>query len=127
MRFRVVRSYREDLCGLIQELFPRAEPVFGEGHTYFVAEHEGEAVGFAHLMEKNGKLILQGIGVKGEMRHRGLGGELLDCAVRQAESEGKHLYLKVKPDNPAVKLYASRGFTIKKIKGAYILEKKLLT
>ncbi len=125
MRFKVVRSYREDLCGLIRGLFPRAEPVFGEGHTYFVAEHEGEAVGFAHLLEKGGKLILQGIGVKEGMRQRGIGGELLDCTVRHAESEGKHLYLKVKPGNPAVKLYASRGFTIKKIKGAYILEKKL--
>ena len=126
IRIGRVSHYREDLCKLVKELFPKANPVFSDEDVYFVAEGP-ELVGFAHLVVKEKKAVLQGIGVCSEWRGKGIGGRLLDKAVAYSEKKGLPIFLRVKPDNTAINLYASRGFIIKKIKGAYILERKLHT
>lgn len=120
-------EFSEGLASLIRELFPKAEPLFTENDVYFVAEEEGEAIGFAHLILKEGRTLLQGIGVKPEWRNRGIGGRLLDAAARFAERKGMDIFLKVKPTNPALNLYHKKGFMVKKIKDVYILEKKRMT
>jgi ribosomal protein S18 acetylase RimI-like enzyme len=122
MRIRKA-GFSEELASLVRGLFPKAEPLFTEKDLYFVAEERG-IVGFVHLIDSEKGLLLQGIGVLPEWRGKGIGGELLDASVKVAEREGKDIFLKVKPDNPALNLYHKKGFTLKKMKGVYILEKK---
>jgi ribosomal protein S18 acetylase RimI-like enzyme len=117
---------RKRILMLLEEIFPDADPEFSKADIYFVAKVGGRDVGFAHLAPKGGKLLLQGIGVKEGFRGGGIGGRLLDAAVNLAERAGKEMLLKVKPENTvALNLYAKRGFVIKRVRGVYILQRKL--
>lgn len=116
-------GFSEELASLVRRIFPKAEPIFTEKDLYFVAE-EKKIVGFIHIIDTGRGLLLQGIGVLPEWREKGIGGELLDAAVKFSELEGKDIFLKVKPDNPALNLYHKKGFTLKKIRDTYVLEKK---
>lgn len=122
----VVRKagFSEELASLVRMLFPGSEPLFRENDLYLIAEELGRTIGFVHLINMEGRIVLQGIGVRPEWRERGIGGELLDAAIRFAEKRGLDVVLKVKPDNPALRLYYKKGFTLKKIKDVYILERK---
>ncbi|MEW5996685.1 MAG: GNAT family N-acetyltransferase [Candidatus Micrarchaeota archaeon] len=117
-------GFSEELASLIRKLFPKAEPLFTDKDVYFVAEEGGTIVGFVHLILKEKKILLQGIGVKPEWRERGAGGRLLDAAVRFCDRKGMDIFLKVKPANAALNLYNKKGFTLKKSGDVYILERK---
>lgn len=125
-RLRIARCTEEKrLFGLIRGLFPSASPEFGEGNVYFLATLGGEDAGFLHLILHEKGVLLRGIGVKGKYRKAGIGGSLMDTAIGFAEGRGRDIMLKVKPENTdALNLYAKKGFTIKKLRGAYILERK---
>jgi ribosomal protein S18 acetylase RimI-like enzyme len=117
-------GFSEGLASLIRGLFPKSEPLFTERDVYFVAEEGGAIVGFVHLILGEGRILLQGIGVLPEWRGHGVGGRLLDAAVRFCDRRGADIFLKVKPANPALNLYHKKGFTLKKIKDVYILERR---
>lgn len=123
MRIRKI-SFSEELASLVRRLFPASEPLFRKNDSYFIAEEGGRIIGFSHLVEADGRILLQGIGVLSEWRERGIGGRLLDAALRFADKKGMDVFLKVKPDNPALGLYYKKGFTLKKIKDVYVLERK---
>ncbi|MFA5412158.1 MAG: GNAT family N-acetyltransferase [Candidatus Micrarchaeia archaeon] len=117
-------GFSEGLASLIRKLFPKSEPLFTDKDVYFVAEEGGRTIGFVHLIIGDDKILLQGIGVLPEWREHGLGGRLLDAAVRFCDRKGADIFLKVKPANPALNLYHKKGFTLKKIKDVYILERR---
>ena len=113
------------VLALIKEIFPDAVPPISKTHLYFVAVLGKEDVGFLHIIPREGKLLLQGIGVKESHRKEGIGSRLMDVAVSLAEKEGKEMLLKVKPGNyVALALYAKKGFVIKKLRNSYILQRK---
>jgi ribosomal protein S18 acetylase RimI-like enzyme len=116
------------LLPLINEIFPSATPGFGEKDVYFIATLEGEDAGFLHLVLRDKGVLLQGIGVREKFRKSGIGGELMDAALEFSDERGTDILLKVKPSNTdALNLYAKKGFTIKKLRDVYILEKKRFT
>lgn len=117
-------GFSEELASLIRGLFPKSELLFTERDAYFVAEEGDVIVGFVHLILGEGRILLQGIGVLPEWREHGVGGRLLDAAVRFCNRKGMDIFLKVKPANPALNLYHKKGFTLKKIKDVYILERR---
>ncbi|HNT61136.1 MAG TPA: GNAT family N-acetyltransferase [Candidatus Bilamarchaeaceae archaeon] len=123
MRIRKA-GFSEELASLVRRLFPGSEPLFRDKDSYFIAEEDGRIVGFSHLIEAEGRMLLQGIGVLQEWRERGIGGRLLDASIRFADRKGMDVFLKVRPDNPALGLYYKKGFTLKKIKDVYVLERK---
>jgi N-acetylglutamate synthase-like GNAT family acetyltransferase len=117
-------EFSEGLASLIRRLFPKSEPLFTEKDVYFVAEEKGDVIGFVHLILKENAILLQGLGVEPEWREHGVGGRLLDSAVRFCDRKRMDILLKVKPTNPALNLYHKKGFTLKKIQDVYILERK---
>jgi ribosomal protein S18 acetylase RimI-like enzyme len=118
----------ERLLRMILEIFPSANPEFGEGNVYFMATFHGEDAGFLHLILDERAILLQGIGVRRKFRGRGIGDALMDKALEFAEDAEGGMLLKVKPENTAaLNLYAKKGFTIKKVRDVYILEKKQFT
>ena len=119
---------RKRIQKLIDEIFPDADPDFYASDVYFVAVVGKEDVGFVHLTPKDGRILLQGIGVREEFRGSGIGNKLVDTAVNLAEKTGKEIFLKVKPGNAvALNLYAKKGFAIKRVRDVYILQRKLNT
>lgn len=77
-----------------------------------VAEAEGAVVGYALMRGAAGQGELLNIAVATEYRQLGVGGALLDAALRQAARDGIHdLTLEVRRSNAAaIALYARRGF-----------------
>lgn len=116
------------LLPLINGIFPSAAPGFGENDVYFIATLDGKDAGFLHLILHEKGVLLQGIGVVGEFRKSGIGGKLMDAALEFAQKKEADIMLKVKPSNTdALNLYAKKGFTIKKLRDVYILEKRRFT
>ena len=113
---------------IISELFPTATPSFTEKDVYFLASKGQEVVGFAHLVLLEDRVLFQGLGVKEKYRKKGVGGRLIDTVVNFSEKLCRNVYLKVKPTNAeALNLYAKKGFTIKKLRNSYILQRNLCT
>lgn len=85
------------------------------GGFVVMARENGELVG-ALIMNKTGmsgyipENILVYIAVDAEQRGKGIGGKLMDMAVKMANGA---IALHVEPDNPAKKLYERIGFTNK--------------
>ena len=119
-------EFSEGLASLVRRIFPEAEPLFTDKDVYFVAEEKGAIVGFAHPVLAGAGVRWQGWGVEREGRGRGVGGRLLDAAVRFCDRKGMDIFLKVKPTNPALNLYHKKGFTLKKIRDVYVLERRRL-
>jgi GNAT superfamily N-acetyltransferase len=66
------------------------------------------------------------IAVLPEYRNEGLGTELLDILIKDAEGKYPALSLSVSVDNPAVRLYQRFGFEIVDQQGASVTMKKVL-
>ena len=85
------------------------------GGFVVMAREEGKLLG-ALIMNKTGmsgyipENILVYIAVDAEQRGKGIGGKLMDMAVKMANGA---IALHVEPDNPAKKLYERIGFTNK--------------
>jgi len=130
MRNIFIRKSKNEkrIFSIVSEIFPTASPSFSENDLYFLASKGQEVVGFAHLIILEDKLLFQGLGVKEEYRKNGIGGRLVDTVVNFSEKLCKDIYLKVKPTNvEALDLYAKKGFTIKKLRNSYILQRNLCT
>ncbi len=111
---RVNEKELDGVKKLISSIFPGAIIHIHDGDILLLAEHEGKAVGFAHLVDSNDKLLLKGLGVIPEMRNRGVGTLLLESVLDATCAYPFPLYLKVKSLNPAIELYARHGFSVKR-------------
>lgn len=88
-------------------------PEFDDPYTWFhVAEIDGAMVGYvvARIVAQQGEIA--NIAVDPAFQSTGLGGKLLDAAIAAAEAaECEAVWLEVRVSNdPARRLYASRGF-----------------
>ncbi|VVB97909.1 Acetyltransferase (GNAT) family protein [uncultured archaeon] len=116
---RVTRAGKEDFVEihkLLLGIFPDAAANIGANDDFFVAK-DPDVVGFAHYCEDKERIILKGFGVAEKYRKGGVGGLLLDRLVGYAKRKRKNVYLKAKVGNPALRLYCSKGFCFKRIKG----------
>ncbi len=114
----------KELIPLIKKVFPHASLDFKGDDLFFVAIAEDDIIGFMHLVERDEFFVLQGLGV--DERHRGMGAgtALMEKLEQISDSTNKKIFLKVKSMNPAVRLYESHGFTVRKFGAVHILEKK---
>jgi GNAT superfamily N-acetyltransferase len=132
MKGVIVRIATEDdyggIAGLMEELFPRKAMNAGTGDVYFVAEACGAIVGFAHIVLRGEKAVLQGIGVTEELRRKGIGALLLESAIAYCREIGQSdVCLKVKALNPAARLYAKKGFFVMQFGDVCSMTKKEAT
>ena len=109
-------SYEEE-CGLaLEEIGERLNPT--PGRVVLGAFEEAQLVGILGLMREHHiklahKAFLWGMYVAPEVRHRGIGRELVGEALRHAATMAnvRQVYLGVNAINlPAVNLYKSMGF-----------------
>lgn len=89
-------------------------------HTYCIlADENGEppadgapAAGFVLARRAPGEEELLLIGVRPECRRRGIGRRLLDLFAAQAQANGaSEVFLEMRDENPAERLYIAAGFT----------------
>lgn len=105
----------EGIANLIEELFPEKTLQVDKGDVYFVAEVNGAIAGFAHAVLTPRRVVLQGIGVAENMRGRGIGALLLDRVISYCKEIGQpEICLRVKALNPAARMYAKRGFVMRR-------------
>ncbi|MEO7366476.1 MAG: ribosomal protein S18-alanine N-acetyltransferase [Gemmatimonadaceae bacterium] len=92
-------------------------------HSIFlIAESRGEIVGYVIAIAVLDEAEILNVAVSPSRRGEGIGGDLLDAAVKQVESRGaESLFLEVRVSNVAARaLYQSRGFAeISKRKNYY--------
>lgn len=109
---------------LIQSIFPEAAIELTEEDTVLLAERQGKAIGFAHVVDLGDRFLLQGLGVKPVHRGYGIGSMLLDHAMDIVEQTGRPMYLKTNSLNPAIYLYARYGFQLKRFGSKHVLVKR---
>jgi ribosomal protein S18 acetylase RimI-like enzyme len=108
----------------IRTVFPDAMVQVTDDDLLLLAEEDGRAVGFAHIIEFDDRIVLQGIGVDSSIRGQGVGTLLLEQVLSMFEDTERPIWLKVKAMNPAIDLYARYGFFLKKFGDAHVLVKK---
>lgn len=114
----------EDLLDFILDVFPDADVELGDEDRILIAEENGRLMGFAHIIELDDKIILQGLGVEETHRGHGVGSMLLETMCGIYDESDKPIYLKAKVDNPALDLYLRHGFFIKKFGNVHVLVRK---
>ncbi|MEP6509154.1 MAG: ribosomal protein S18-alanine N-acetyltransferase [Gemmatimonadales bacterium] len=97
--------------------------VLAVDHSIFlIAESRGEIVGYVIAIAVLDEAEILNVAVSPSRRGEGIGGDLLDAALKQVESRGaESLFLEVRVSNVAARaLYQSRGFAeISKRKNYY--------
>ncbi|MDD5171524.1 MAG: GNAT family N-acetyltransferase [Candidatus ainarchaeum sp.] len=125
IRIRTVGPSEMDTAkDLIRAVFPDAMVQVSDEDTVLIAEEDGKAVGFAHIIEFDDRIFLQGIGVDSSIRGQGVGTLLLEQVLYMFEDADRPIYLKVKVMNPVIDLYARYGFFLQKFGDAHVLVKK---
>lgn len=125
IRIRTVGpSDMDNAKSFIRNVFPNAMVQVGDGDIVLLAEEGDRPIGFAHVIEMEDRVILQGIGVDPAIRGQGIGTMLLEGVLGMYEDADRPIYLKVKVMNPAIDLYARYGFFLKKFGDTHVLVKK---
>ena len=123
---RMVRPSEMDLAkNLIRSIFPDAMIQLADYDTLLIAEEQGRAVGFAHIVDEGDRILLQGMGVDKSSRGMGVGTILLQSVFELLGASELPIYLKVKAMNPAIDLYARYGFVLKKFGEVHVLVKRV--
>ncbi|HQW80868.1 MAG: GNAT family N-acetyltransferase [Rhodanobacteraceae bacterium] len=89
------------------------------GAALCVLEHAGAAVGRIYLYASPGEFRVMDIALLPHWRGRGHGECMLRTLMQTAAEEGRAITLHVEPNNPAQRLYARLGFTLREDKGVY--------
>ena len=122
---RVIKGQElESVLGLISQVFPDADPDMCEDDLFLLAESCGRPIGFAHMIEDDEKVILQGLGVEESIRGQGVGSALIERALEIYSNTDKSVYLKTQLSNPALELYEKFGFAVKRFGMIHVLEKR---
>ena len=121
----VMPSEMDNAKHFIRSIFPAAMVQITDDDTILIAEDMGRTVGFAHIVEDYDRIFLQGIGVEKSMRGQGVGTILLEHILDALRDCERPIYLKVKPMNPVIDLYARYGFMLKNFGDVHVLVKKM--
>jgi len=123
---RVLKSSEHDgVRNLISVIFPSTFVTIAKDDIIVVAEVGATPVGFAHIIDDQNRVILQGIGVVDNMRNQGVGALILEHALGLLYQWGKPMFLKVKMMNPAIDLYTRYGFCVKRFGAVSVLVKRI--
>jgi len=114
----------EGVLELISGIFPDVNPDICEDDVVLVAESGGKTVGFAHAVEDERRVVLHGIGVEESARGNGIGSALIERMLQIFSGSDKPMVLKTTLSNPALELYNSFGFSIRKFGAIHLLERK---
>lgn len=89
----------------------REELALTDTRSYLVAEDDGAVVGYAGLIAYDDEAHVATIGVTGARQGQGIGAQLLDALLAEADRRSPVVLLEVRADNEhAQELYRRRGF-----------------
>ena len=89
----------------------REELALTDTRHYLVAEDDGAVVGYAGLIAYDDEAHVATIGVTGTRQGEGIGAQLLDALLAEADRRSPVVLLEVRADNEhAQELYRRRGF-----------------
>ncbi|MBN1093934.1 ribosomal protein S18-alanine N-acetyltransferase [Blastococcus sp. TML/M2B] len=89
----------------------REELALTDTRSYLVAEDAGAVVGYAGLIAYDDEAHVATIGVTGARQGEGIGAQLLDALLAEADRRSPVVLLEVRADNEhAQELYRRRGF-----------------
>jgi ribosomal-protein-alanine N-acetyltransferase len=90
----------------------REELALTDTRHYLVADDDGTVVGYAGLIAYDDEAHVATIGVTGSRQGEGIGAQLLDALLAEADWRSPVVLLEVRADNEhAQELYRRRGFT----------------
>ena len=90
----------------------REELALTDTRHYLVADDDGAVVGYAGLIAYDDEAHVATIGVTGARQGEGVGAQLLDALLAEADRRSPVVLLEVRADNEhAQELYRRRGFT----------------
>jgi ribosomal protein S18 acetylase RimI-like enzyme len=114
----------EDALDVIAQVFPDVDPDVCEDDVVLLAESGGKPVGFAHAVEEEKRIVLQGLGVEESARGNGIGTALLEHMLQVFSRSDKPIVLRTTMSNPAIELYHNFGFHVRKFGSVHLLERK---
>lgn len=114
----------DGLLDFISRIFPDSDIAVGEEDRLLVAEENGRIRGFAHVIELQDKVILQGLGVEESHRGVGIGSSLVGRICDIYRGGSRPIFLKTKIDNPAIDMYSKHGFFIRRFGTVPVLVKR---
>jgi ribosomal protein S18 acetylase RimI-like enzyme len=89
------------------------------GASYDVIEQEGAAVGRLYVDRDAGEIRILDITIAPECRGAGLGTEILQALLEEAQAGGKRVVIHVEKFNRALRLYERLGFSRVEDTGVY--------
>jgi len=120
----MVREYRstdfKDIVTIEREAFAPENPAYdvfmylSHGSDFLIAEIGGKVIGFISLMDAGVDSRIMSYAIKRQYRGKGIGGILLDTAIKRCRSNGKaRVVLEVRVSNLiAQNIYKKRGFEV---------------
>lgn len=88
-----------------------AEEEYEKGPMFFIKQGDTVVGAASYIVEEDGRVYINGLSVSPEYQGQGLGSRVLDQILGQVQG-APQVWLRTHPENPAVKLYESRGFKI---------------
>jgi ribosomal protein S18 acetylase RimI-like enzyme len=89
------------------------------GAALCVVERDGEPVGRFYLYASPGEFRLMDIALLPAWRGQGHGARMIAALMQVAHRQRRDITLHVEPNNPAQRLYARLGFTLREDTGVY--------
>ena len=137
MTFRLAGDGDREFCFLVTERAMRSyvEQTFGrwdeeeqrERHARDFAairpeiiSFNGVDVGIWVVLREPTRLVLSKIYLLPEFQRRGIGSDLLDRLIREAEGARLPIHLRLLKANPALSLYARKGFRVVRLEDPYV-------
>ena len=118
---RAMRSYVEQTFGRwdAERQRERHANDFAASRPDIVSFH-GVDVGIWLVLREPTRLVLSKIYLLPEFQRRGIGSDLLDRLIRESRSTRVPIHLRLLKVNPALSLYARKGFRVVRQEDAYI-------
>ena len=113
-----------DVLNLIQDIFPDADINIDEADTVLLAEYSGHVVGFVHVIDNDSSILIQGLGVRENLRGKGIGTMLMSAVFDMIKDDCRPVFVKARALNPVMDLYARYGFILQRFGPTHVLVRR---
>ncbi len=109
------KIHAENMRNYVEKVYPWNPQLFRAcfiPENYQVIEKKRQILGFIKVVTSKTDIYLAEIQIDRQHQKQGIGTNLIQSIIKQAQSQNKKLWLKIVKGNPAEKLYARLGFTV---------------
>lgn len=105
--------HTQNMKSYVEQLYPWNPQLFRKNfipHHYDVIEINNSIIGFMKVVSSENEIYLAEIQIAQDYQKQGIGTNLIQSVIQEAQTNNKKLWLKVLKNNPAKKLYQRLGF-----------------